>query len=196
VELREYNGWENRFTWLMHLHLSNEQALMNEVAALVATTSSNRKAGRLLATWVKVAIFNWLCVHPERDFRFDGNMRLLACDLASSALAYADWDTLVALLTDQGKKSKNLCTMTLYQFILSDGRLLALVQEMLRAFPNTYECADAMKDWFREQVELLFDGSEIVPQQTVISALINELIQNTYTVIAWEHVARALRPGY
>ncbi|HLL78889.1 MAG TPA: hypothetical protein VKT25_05280, partial [Ktedonobacteraceae bacterium] len=78
MELREYNGWENRFTWLMHLHLSNEQTLMHEVAALVANTSSNRKAGKLLATWVKATIFNWMCDRPGRDSRFDPNMRLLA----------------------------------------------------------------------------------------------------------------------
>ena len=144
MELREYNGWDNRFTWLMYLHLSDEQVLTQEVTALVGTTSSNRQAGRLLATWVKMALFNWLCVHPERDFRFDGSMGLLAWDLAGSALAYADWDELVTLLTGRVKKSKNLFTRTLYQFILSDGRLLALVQEILRAFPNIYQCADRM----------------------------------------------------
>src|SRR5947209_1165733 len=62
MELSEYNGWENRFTWLMHLHLSSEQVLMQEVAALMATTSSNR--GKLLATWVKAKIFNWRCSQP------------------------------------------------------------------------------------------------------------------------------------
>lgn len=196
MELREYNGWENRFTWLMHLHLSSDQTLMNEVEALVATTSSNRKAGRLLATWVKAAIFTWLCQYPERDLHFDGNMCLLAWDLAGSALAYADWDELVALLTVRLKKSKNVFTVTLFQFILSDGRLLAYVQEMLQAFPKTYACADALKDWFRDQVDMLFGDADEVPQQTALLALANELIQNTYTVIVWEHVARAFRPGY
>src|SRR5947209_12097544 len=144
MELDEYNGWENRFTWLMHLHLSNEQALAQEVVALVVTTSSNRKAGRLLATWVKAAIFNWLCMHPGRDSRFDEHMRLLAWDLAGSALAYADWDELVTLLTGRMNKSKNPFTETLYQFIFSDGQRLSFVQEVLRAFPNAYECADQM----------------------------------------------------
>lgn len=195
MELSEYNGWENRFSWLMHLHLSNEQELAQEVAALVGTTTSNRKAGRLLATWVKVAIFNWLCVYPGRDTRFDENMRLLAWDIVGSALAYADWDELVKLLAGLAKKSKNLFTVTLYHFILSDGRLLAFIQEMLQAFPNAYECADRMKDWFREQVDTVFDGSDEVPQQTSLSALVNEFIQDTYKMIAWEHVARAFRPA-
>src|SRR5437588_2160377 len=127
MELSEYNGWENRFTWLMHLHLSSEQALMQEVAALVATTSSNREAGKLLATWVKATIFNWMCSQLERDSRFDENMRLLAWELAGSALAYTDWDELLALLAGRVKKSKNLFTVTLSHFILSDGRLLATV---------------------------------------------------------------------
>jgi hypothetical protein len=29
-----------------------------------------------------------------------------------------------------------------------------------------------------------------------ISKLVADLIENTYTVINWEHVARAFRPGY
>ena len=195
MELSEYNGWENRFTWLMHLHLSSEQALMHEVATLVATESSDRKAGKLLATWVKAAIFNWMCAHPQRDGRFDDNMRLLAWDLAGSALAYADWDELLALLAGRVKNSKNLFTVTLSHFILSDGRRLAAVQEMREAFPNAYECADAVKGWFIEQVDTLFDGCDEVPQ-LALSALVNELIQNTYAVIVWLHVARAFRPGY
>jgi len=196
MELSEYNGWENKFTWLMHLHLSDEQVLAQEIAALVASTSRDRAAGRLVETWVKATVYNWLCVHPGRDTRFDVNMRLLAWDLVGSALAYADWDELVKLLTGRIKKSKNLFTVTLFHFILSDGRLLAFIQDMLQAFPHAYECADRMKDWFREQVDTMFDGSNRVPQQTSFSALFNELIQNTYTVIAWGHVARAFRPGY
>ena len=74
----------------MHLHLSNEQALMQEVAALVASQSNNRAAGRLLKTWVRATLFNWLCAHPERESGFDTNMRLLAWDVVGTALAYAD----------------------------------------------------------------------------------------------------------
>jgi hypothetical protein len=193
VEFEEYNGWENRFTWLMHLHLSDEQMLAQEIAALVASTSRDRVAGRLVETWVKTALYNWLCAYPGRDGRFDECMRLLAWDVIGSALAYADWDELVRLLIGHAKNSKNRFTMTLYHFILSDGRLLAIMQAMLQAFPNTYECADRMKDWFREQMDALFDGSESFSQPTASSALINELIQETDRVIAWEHVARAFR---
>jgi len=53
-----------------------------------------------------------------------------------------------------------------------------------------------MKDWFRGQVDTLFDGVEVVPQPTVIVALVAELLQNMYTLVAWEHVAMAFRPGY
>jgi hypothetical protein len=38
MELREYNGWENKLTWLVHLHLSSEEHLMNEMTSLVANT--------------------------------------------------------------------------------------------------------------------------------------------------------------
>jgi hypothetical protein len=33
---REYNGWENKFTWLVHLHLSDEQVLSLEIAQVIA----------------------------------------------------------------------------------------------------------------------------------------------------------------
>ena len=193
MDFQEYNGWENRFTWLMHLHLSNEQALMQEVTALVASTAHHRRAGRLLATWVKAMLFNWLCAYPGRDHRFDEQMRLLAWDVAGSALAYTEWDDLVRWLTSQGRRSKNQFTVTLYRFILSDGQLQAFVQDMLGAFPNTYQCADRMQEWFREQVESLFADRDELPQLSVLSALVNQLIENTYSVIAWEHVARSFR---
>jgi len=194
MELSKYNGWENRFTWLMHLHLSSEQMLMKEVAALV-TASSNRKAGKLLATWVKATVFNWMCSHAERDSHLDEYIRLLAWDLAGSALAYVGWDELLALLTGHVKKSQNLFTVTLSQFILSDGRLLETMQEMREAFPIVYEFADAVKSWFTEQVDALFNGSDKI-HHPALSALVNELIQNTYAVIAWQQVARAFRADY
>ena len=196
MELSEYNGWKNKFTWLMHLHLSNEQALMDEVMALVASQSRDRAAGRLLKTWVTVSLFNWLCARPERESRFDMYMRLLAWNCTGAALAYADWVELVRLLTGKARKSKNLFTMALYHCILSDGQLLAFVQDMLHAFPNLYQCADTMQDWFREQVDTLFDKSDLFPLPMGLAALVNELLQQTYTVIVWEHVARAFRPSY
>jgi hypothetical protein len=196
MEVESYNGWENKCTWLVHLHLSNEPAVMQEIMALVAREPDDRAAGRLIEMWVKVTLFNWLTGVAGRASLYDGLMRLLAWDLAGSALAYADWDALVALLTGRGQAGENLFTLTLYHFIMSDGGLQAIIHEMLCAVPNVYAGADTMKDWFREQVDTLFDGVEVVPEQTVIVALVAELLQNTYTLIAWEHVARAFRPGY
>jgi hypothetical protein len=196
MEVESYNGWENKFTWLVHLHLSNEQALMQEIMALVVREPDDRMAGRLIEMWVKGALFNCLTGAAGRASLYDGFMRLLVWDLAGSALAYADWDGLVALLTGRGQASGNLFTLTLYRFIMSDDGLQAIMQEMLGAVPDVYTCTDAMKDWFREQLDTLFDGVEVVPQPTVIVALIAELLQNTYTLVAWEHVARAFRPGY
>ena len=196
MELSEYNGWENKFTWLMHLHLSNEQELMQEITELVVSTSRNRAAGRLLKTWVKVSLFNWLCANSQRDSRFDAYVRLLAWDLAGSALAFADWHTVVALLVGRVRKSNNLFTVTLYQFILADGQLLAFVQDMVQAFPNSYECADTMHAWFREQVDMLFDERHMFSQPSGMASLVYELLLDTYRVIVWEHVARAFRPAY
>jgi intracellular sulfur oxidation DsrE/DsrF family protein len=196
MEVDSYNGWEDKFTWLVHLHVSNEQALMQEIMALVAREPDDRAAGRLIEMWVKIALFNWLTGAAGRASLYDGFMRLLAWDLAGTALAYADGDGLVALLTGRVRASENLFTLTLYHFIVSNAGLQVVMQEMLRMVLDAYVCADVMKDWFREQVDALFDGVEVVPQQIVIVALVAELLQNTYTLIAWEHVARAFRPGY
>ena len=53
---------------------------------------------------VKIALFNSLTGVAGRASLYDGFMRLLAWDLAGSALAYADWDGLVALLTGREKR--------------------------------------------------------------------------------------------
>jgi hypothetical protein len=45
-------------TWLVHLHLSNEVALANEMAELVAQEPNAAPAGRLVEMWVKVAVEN------------------------------------------------------------------------------------------------------------------------------------------
>ncbi len=60
MQLNTYNGWENKFTWLVDLHLSNEANLMNEVTELVAAEPSDSSAGRLLETWVKANVTYWL----------------------------------------------------------------------------------------------------------------------------------------
>src|SRR5438045_3508850 len=110
---REYNGWENRWTWLVHLHLSNEQQLFKEIARLVALERKSKGAGRLVATWVKSSIEDWLTAFPGRDSYHDATIRLLVCDMVGAALAYADWDRLVLLLMGFGKTQHNLLTATL-----------------------------------------------------------------------------------
>ena len=195
MELSEYNGWENKFTWLVHLHLSNEQALAQEMAALVGSVSSNRAAGRLLKTWVKASLFNWLAVASSRAYWFDAAFQLLGWDLAGAVLAYTDWDIVVKLLAGRVKKSHDLFALTMVRFIQSDKQLQAFIQEMVQAFPNTFMCADTMHMWFREQVDLLFDGHEAIPQSGM-AALVHELLEVTYRVIVWEHGARAFRPEY
>ncbi len=196
MEVDDYNGWENKCTWLVHLHVSNDQTLMKEIMALVACEPDDRVAGRLIEMWVKGALFNWLAGAAGRASLYDGFMLLLAWDLTGSAMAYADWDGLVVLLTGRGQASENLFTLTLSRFIMSNAGLQAIIQELLHMVLDAYVCADVMKDWFREQVDTLFDGVEVVPEQTVIVTLVAELLQNTYTLITWEHVARAFRPGY
>jgi len=101
LELSSYNGWENKFTWLVYLHLSNEQSVTQEIATLVANKPNYCPAGRLVEMWVKSALANWYTCFPGRNRHYDEYVRLLVWGVVSSALAYADWDTLVALLAGE-----------------------------------------------------------------------------------------------
>jgi hypothetical protein len=191
-----YNGWENKFTWLLHLHLSNEERLMNEITALVASEPSGGTAGRLVEMWVKVALTNWLTMFPGRQKRYDEEMRLLAWDLLGSALAYAEWVSLVEMLMSGTAPGANLFTMTLYRNVLSSSQFQRQVGTLLSQASSLYAGADTVKDWFELQLDTWIEAPAArLQQHAPLSVLFQGLIQNTYAVIYWEHVARAFRPG-
>ncbi len=197
MELSSYNGWENKFTWLVHLHLSNEQSLTYEIATLVASEPNYCPAGRLVEMWVKSTLTNWYTCFPGRNRHYDEYVRLLAWDLVGSALAYADWNVLVALLAGETVSNDNLFTWTLYRCILNDRQLLHPVNAMMNEALSAYACADTLKEWFRVQVDAWIDLSATQRQRSLpISVLVYSLIQNVYTVIYWEHVAWAFREEY
>ena len=197
MQLWEYNGWENKFTWLVHLHLSNEERLMNEITELVACEPNDGPAGRLVEMWVKSALENWLTRFPGRNKQHDASLLLFVWDLAGSALAYADWVCLMAVLIGEVHSCENLFSMTLYRHILNDGHLLQSVSKLVQEASSLYAGADSVKDWFEAQVNAWVDASALRQQRNMsISELVSGLIHNTYTLIYWEHVARAFRPGY
>jgi len=45
MQFSTYNGWENKFTWLVHLHLSNEFELANDMAEYSGPRCQDRKTG-------------------------------------------------------------------------------------------------------------------------------------------------------
>jgi hypothetical protein len=197
VELSDYNGWDNKFTWLVHLHLSNEERLMNEIADLVASEPNEGAAGRLVEMWVKVALTNWLTRFPGRNKQHDESLLLFVWDLVGSALAYADWIALVAVLVGEAHTSDNLFTMTMYRNILTDRHFQQSVRRLVHEASNLYVGADGVKNWFEVQVDAWVAASATRQRKDLsISKVVAELIENTYTLIAWEHVARAFRPGY
>ena len=197
MELQEYHGWENKFTWLVHLHLSNEERLMNEMVELVAGEPNEGAAGRLVEMWVKLALESWLTRFPGRNKQHDESMLLFVWDLAGSALAYTDWIGLVAVLMGEAHTSDNLFTMTLYRNILTDHHFQQAVRRLVHEASTLYAGADSVKNWFELQVDAWVAASATRQRKNVsISRLVAELIENTYTLIYWEHVARAFRPGY
>jgi len=197
MEVETYNGWENKFTWLIHLHLSNEERLMNEITALVAGEPNDGSAGRLIEMWVKIALTNWLTSLPGRNKLHDEEMRLFAWDLVGSALAYADWVRLVEMVIGEAQTSDNLFTLTLSRSILNSQQFQQQAQILMSEATSLYAAADVLKDWFEVQVDAWIAAPASRQwKRSPISAVASDLIQNTYTLIFWEHVARAFRPGY
>ena len=80
MELSDYNGWENKFTWLVHLHLSSEEHLMNEMTSLVTGAPIGYPVGKLVEKWVREALTNWQMNIPDRYRSYDGYLRLLTWD--------------------------------------------------------------------------------------------------------------------
>jgi hypothetical protein len=197
MDLNEYNGWENKFTWLVHLHLSSEELLMNEMTSLVADTPIGYPVGKLVEQWVREVLTNWHMNVPDRYRSYDGYLRLLAWDLVGSALAYADWDILVTLLSGETVMSDNLFTWSLYRSIKNDSHLYQPVGVLMKEAPNAYACADAIKDWFEVQIDAWIDAPAVRRQHNAaISVVVYNLIQSTSMVINWDHVGRAFQPGY
>ena len=197
MELSEYNGWENKFTWLVHLHLSSEEHLMHEMTSLVADTPIGYPVGKLIEKWVRESLTKWQMNVSDRYRLYDGYLRLLAWDLVSSALAYADWDLLVRLLSGETVSDDNLFTWSLYRSIMNDSHLHQSVGVLMNEAPSAYVCADAIKDWFEVQIDAWVDASAVRRQHNAaISVVVYNLIQGTYAVINWDHVARAFQPGY
>jgi hypothetical protein len=91
---RKYNGWDNKLTWLVSLHLSNEQSLFLEITRLVASEQNDVPAGRLVEMWVKVSITNWMNRFPGRNHLHDASIGLVVRDLLGSALVYTEWNDL------------------------------------------------------------------------------------------------------
>jgi hypothetical protein len=87
--------------------------------------------------------------------------------------------------------------MTIYRNILNDRHLQQPVSMLVQGASSLYVGADNVKNWFEVQVDAWVEASAIHRRKNAsISRLVSDLIQNTYSVIAWEHVARAFRPDY
>lgn len=197
MQLSDHNGWENKFTWVVHLHLSNEQGLMQEVTDLVAEVLDEKVAGWRLEMWLKMALENWLTGFCGRTWAHDEAMHLLVWDVVGSALAYTDWDILVRLLVGEAVTTENLFTSTLYQSIMSYAEWQHLFSVLLPVTPSVSVCADVLKDSLRQ----MFDAWMEVPSPSLqrgssVGVLVSGLLATTYEVICWHHIARAFRPGH
>src|SRR5205823_249464 len=132
---------------------------------------------------------NWYTCFPGRNRHHDDSVRLLLWDLIGSALAYADWHVLVAMVAGETVTHENLFTWSLYRCIMNDSQLLHPIQTFMREASSAYACADVLEEWFQAQVDAWVNSSSARRQRNLpISVLVYSLMQNTYTIIFWEHV--------
>jgi hypothetical protein len=80
---------------------------------------------------------------------------------------------------------------------MDNSQLQQNVSTLISEASNTYAGVDADKGWFESQL----DTWMTIPaarqyRNSAMSTLASGLIQNTYGVIYWEHVARAFRDDY
>ena len=170
---------------------------MPTMVDLIARTVDDRTVGREVERWVQTAVNGWVTGSPHWDTFSDAYVRLLAWDVVGVALAYADWDTLVKLLMGQAIRCENPFTWTMHRSCTTVTEFEHLVHSLLQTASSPFVGADALYEWFREDVDEWFNAP--LPQRQQASAvwmLVYNLIQNVYGMVAWEHVARAFQPGY
>ena len=103
-----------------------------------------------------------------------GSFRLLAWDLVGTALASVDWDVLVALLAGETTVNGDLFTWSLYRCILNDSHLQQLIKALMHHSSDVYACADALKEWFRMQVDAWIDLPAIRLRKTAERTIPND----------------------
>ena len=80
---------------------------------------------------------------------------------------------------------------------MNDGHLHQPVGMLMSESSSAYACADNLRGWFEAQINAWVDAPAVRRQHNAaISVVVYTLIQNTYTVINWDHVARAFQPAY
>jgi hypothetical protein len=71
------------------------------------------------------------------------------------------------------------------------------LEMVLRDASSVHATAEALKAWFEallaDWVDKMAVGRRVDAQMTRV---FDGLMQNFYSLIVWEHVARAFRPGY
>jgi hypothetical protein len=94
--MSEYQGWTNRVTWLMHLHLNNTKRLQQELYALAAVHSGDAGVQPLADS-----IQNW--VEEMTYVRGHASMpwSLLRKDLQDYALAEVNWKEIAQHVHDE-----------------------------------------------------------------------------------------------
>ena len=157
---------------------------------------NNGPAGHLVEMWVKSSITNWMTRFPGRNRSYDAYICLLVWDVLGSALASTQWDDLVTMLSG-GVIVSNVFTMTLLRCIESSRWLQAHLEVVLREAASIYAAADVLKAWFEMLLAQWIDKMAVGRKMNAaIAQVFSGLVQNAYGLIAWEHVARAFRPGY
>lgn len=104
-----YNGWPNKETWSVHMHITNHEEAQSDAERFAKNVKRNaedipqvkngtwsaEEGPRFLMTdWLK----DWIETETERQCQGFGE--LLALELVTDALARVDWNTLAIMFLE------------------------------------------------------------------------------------------------
>ena len=89
-----YQGWANHATWVVHLHLANDEGLYFGAKGAIARLPTKDFAADELEAFV-------LDLFDDIDLKISNPATLMRSDLIQSALNEVDWDSIVEALTEE-----------------------------------------------------------------------------------------------
>lgn len=160
----EYEGWENKFTWAMALHLANEQYLYNWATSIVSKSKTDFAAGDHLRAEVERMINRWIVYGRQHE------VELLVSQLTGDAIAFTEWGDVVKRLAgmdDKVLEVGNPFTDSIVQFYLAH-------EEHQQALLELFQQAAERKQLLNEHPQWVDDmNTGRAPHEVIVDKILD-----------------------